>query len=129
MIVVDTSVWIGHLRNQQSAPVNELRALENFGDILLGDLVLLEILQGARDERHSARMSTALRQFPIATMLGADLAVTAAGHYRTLRGLGFTIRKTADLIIATFCIAHGHSLLHDDRDFEPFAEHLSLQTL
>lgn len=62
-------------------------------------------------------------------MLGAELAVAAAGHYRALRTLGITIRKTADLVIATFCIAHGHSLLHDDRDFEPFAEHLSLQTL
>ncbi len=60
----------------------------------------------------------------LATMLDHELAVTAAQHYRTLRAEGVTVRKTVDLIIATFCIAHEHALLHDDRDFEPFVKHL-----
>ena len=45
------------------------------------------------------------------------------------RGLGITIRKVLDLIIGTYCIEHGHSLLHDDRDFEPMREHLGLRVI
>ena len=104
------------------------RAIERYDDILLGDLILLEVLQGARDESHAMDIEAALRCFPIAAMLGADMASIAAGHYRVLRTKGITIRKTIDLIIAAFCIARGHALLHDDRDFEPFATHLALQT-
>lgn len=129
MIVVDSSVWIAHFRNVDSLPVQKLRTLENVGDILLGDLILLEILQGARDERSADRLQGALRQFPMAAMLGGDLASLAARHYRTLRGKGITVRKTIDLIIATFCIAHKHDLLHDDRDFVPFVHHLDLRAL
>ncbi len=57
---------------------------------------------------------------------GADLAPRAARNYRKLRELGITIRKTADIIIGTFCIEHCHALLHDDRDFGPMEEHLGL---
>lgn len=128
MIIVDSSAWIAHLRDAVSAPVERLRRVEHVDDILLGDLILLELLQGARDERHAGRIEAALRRFPIATMLGDELAVLAARHYRALRGKGVTIRKTADLIIATFCIAHEHRLLHEDRDFEPFERFLGLRT-
>ena len=129
MIVVDSSVWIAYFRNVASAPVQKLRSLENVGDILLGDLILLEVLQGARDERNADRLESALRQFPVAAMLGDGLAPIAARHCRTLRGKGVTVRKTIDLVIATFCIEHEHDLLHDDRDFAPFARHLNLRTL
>ncbi len=70
-----------------------------------------------------------MRRFEILPLLDDDLAVLAAKNYRRLRGLGITIRKTADLIIGTFCIAHGHRLLHDDRDFDPMAAHLGLVTV
>jgi hypothetical protein len=53
-------------------------------------------------------------------------AVRAARNYRTLRGLGIKIRKTADIIIGTFCIENHHLLLHDDRDFLPMERHLGL---
>lgn len=61
--------------------------------------------------------------------VGDRLTVKAAENYRLLRGLGITIRASADLIIGTYCIEHGHVLLHDDRDFEPMREHLGLQVL
>lgn len=48
------------------------------------------------------------------------------GNYRALHTLGLTIRKAADLIIGTYCIEHGHTLLRDDRDFEPMRLHLGL---
>jgi predicted nucleic acid-binding protein len=62
-------------------------------------------------------------------MLDERIAVQAAHNYRVLRRKGITIRKTADLIIGTFCIEQGHTLLHDDRDFDPMHAHLGLQVL
>lgn len=129
MIVVDSSVWIANLRGLDIAAVRKLRALAEDDDnqLLIGDLILLEVLQGARDEGHAARIERSLRRFPIEPMLDASLAVQAARNYRTLRGQGITVRKTIDMIIGTFCLAKGHSLLHDDRDFRPMTTHLGLQ--
>ncbi len=62
-------------------------------------------------------------------MLDAELAVRAAANYRALRGKSVTVRKTIDVIIGTFCIEHGHVLLHADRDFEPMRRHLGLRTM
>ncbi len=126
MIVVDSSVWIGHLRGQSTIAVGKLRAMENTNDILVGDLVLLEVLQGARDEAHAARIERNLRQFTLARMLDDDLAVAAARNYRAMRRAGATVRKTIDVIIGTFCLEHGHVLLHDDSDFDLMQHHLGL---
>lgn len=128
MIVVDSSVWIDNLRSVDSTAVRKLQALgPDDAEILIGDIILLEVLQGARDAPHAARIERSLRRFPIAPMLDADLAVRVAQNYRFLRSRGITIRKTADLIIGTFCMARDHLLLHNDRDFEPMAAHLGLQ--
>ena len=129
MIVVDSSAWIAVLRGLDTLAARKLRAIgqESGDQVLVGDLVLLEVLQGARDDRDAARIEANLRQFPIAAMLGAGLAVRAAANHRALRGRGITVRKTIDMIIGTFCIERGHLLLHDDRDFEPMRLHLGLQ--
>lgn len=129
MIVVDSSVWIANLRNLDTAAVQSLLAVIDDGkeQVLVGDLILLEVLQGARDEGHAARIEGNLRRFQVVPMLDDKLAVQAARNYRMLRGIGITIRKTIDVVIGTFCIADGHSLLHDDRDFDPMVRHLGLQ--
>ena len=127
MIVVDSSVWIAHLRNTDSLPVRKLRHLDATQEVLVGDLILLEVLQGARNDRQAQLIEQSLRQFPIAPMLDAATAVEAARNYRLLRQRGITVRKTIDMIIGTFCIRGGHTLLHDDRDFEPMVQHLGLQ--
>lgn len=127
MIVVDSSVWIGHLRNADSTAVRALRAIEDPQDIVVGDLILLEVLQGARDERHAAAIEQNLRQFRIEPMLSTELAVQAARNFRFMRERGVSVRKTVDLIIGTFCIMHGHVLLHADRDFDPMVDHLGLR--
>ena len=126
MIVVDSSVWIAHLREQDSPQLRKFRALENTDDVVVGDVVLLEVLQGTRDEVHAARIERAMKQFHVVSMLDTRLAVLAASNYRHLRAMGITIRKSIDVIIATYCIENAHTLLHDDRDFEPFATHLGL---
>lgn len=126
MILVDSSVWIAHLRGSLTPATAKLEAAVNFEPILVGDLILLEILQGARDEPHAARIERGLRRFQIVPLLDADLAPRAARNYRRLRDMGITIRKTNDIIIGTFCIERGCSLLHDDRDFVAMEEHLGL---
>lgn len=127
MIVVDTSVWIAHLRNEQTLAARRLRAQIDPDDILVGDLILLELLQGARDEHSASAVEGHLRQFELATMCDVDTAVAAASNYRVLRSKGITVRKSIDLLIGTFCIRHGHHLLQQDRDFEPMARHLGLK--
>jgi predicted nucleic acid-binding protein len=62
-------------------------------------------------------------------MYSVALAVQAAKNYRMLRGRGRTVRKTIDVLIATFCIEQQHSLLHLDRDFDPFEEFLGLSVV
>ena len=61
-------------------------------------------------------------------MGGYNVAIQSAQNYRKLRKVGVTIRKTIDLIIATFCIIEGLTLLHDDRDFNPISSHLPLKS-
>jgi predicted nucleic acid-binding protein len=127
VILVDSSVWIAQLRGRDTAGTRKLEELAAREPLLVGDLILLEVLQGARDETAAGRIERALREYAVVPLLSSDLAVQAAKNYRKLRSLGITIRKTADLIIGTFCIEHRHTLLHDDRDFDPMREHLGLE--
>ena len=129
MILIDSSVWIAHLRGKLTPATVKLEVAAAREPLLLGDLILLEVLQGATSEAHAHRIERALRQYPLATLLEADLATRAARNYRRLRGLGVTVRKTADIIIGTYCIDYRHTLLHDDRDFAPMQRHLGLKIL
>jgi predicted nucleic acid-binding protein len=127
VILVDSSVWIAHLRGLQTPATAKLEVAVTRESLLIGDLILLEVLQGARDEAHAALIEQGLRQYALVSLLDAELAPRTARNYRKLRELGITIRKTADIIIGTFCIEHHHALLHDDRDFAPMEEHLGLR--
>jgi predicted nucleic acid-binding protein len=126
MILVDTSVWIDQIRGVRNAATAALAAFADQEQLLVGDVILLEVLQGARDEGHAARIERELRRYVVVPLLTPDLASSAARNYRRLRALGVTMRKTADLIIGTFCIERGHRLLHADQDFEPMQRHLGL---
>ena len=127
MILVDSSVWIAHLKGRATTETRKLEEAAARAPLLVGDLILLEVLQGARDEGHASRIEQALREYAVVPLLGPDLAVKAAKNYRKLRALGITVRKTADLIIGTFCIEHRHTLLHADRDFDPMQKYLGLR--
>ena len=127
MSVVDSSVWIAWLNGTVHPATRKLDEDIDPLDIIVGDIALLEILQGARSDRHAADIRQRVKRFRVERMLNADLAVKSASNYRVLRGLGYTIRKVPDLIIGTFCIEHGHELLQADRDFTPMVEHLGLR--
>ena len=129
MILVDSSVWIDHLRNTVTGRVSHLRSLMSGEELLVGDLVLCEVLQGLRSDVEARLVEEALREFEVVPLVDAELAVKAAANYRFLRSLGFTVRRTIDLLIATFCIERGHWLLHGDRDFAPMERFLGLRTI
>ena len=129
MILVDSSVWIDHLRNSAAPSVSRLRELIPGREILVGDLILCEVLRGLRSETEAIVVERTLRKFTFTSLLDPELAVIGAANYRALRRQGITIRKTIDLIIGTFCIERGHALLHSDRDFEPMKRLLGLQTI
>ena len=126
MIVVDSSVLIANIRGLDTPAVRKLRTAREV--MLIADVVVLEILRGARDHAHAERLHQQLERFQIVPMLGHRLALRAAENYRVLRAQGFTMSKTVDLIIGTFCIDQNHRLLHSDRDFGSMVEFLGLQT-
>jgi predicted nucleic acid-binding protein len=126
VIVVDSSVWIDFLKGHNSRQVQRLQAVLGSEDVILGDLMLCEILQGLESEREAVEVETLLRNFEIVPMAGEAIAITAARNYRSLRRRGITIRKTIDLLIGTWCIENGRPLLHNDNDFRPMARHLGL---
>jgi predicted nucleic acid-binding protein len=128
VILVDSSVWIDHLRNTITAPVSHLRALISREELLVGDLILCEVLQGLRTDAEVRLVEDALREFEVVALVDAELAVKAAENYRLLRRRGITISKTIDLLIGTYCIERRHALLHSDHDFEPMERFLGLQT-
>ena len=97
--------------------------------IVIGDLILAEVLQGFRAEGDARKARTALDRLLFQPMVGRDVALASARNYRALRARDVTVRKTIDMLIATFCLENGHRLLHSDRDFVPIVEHLGLETL
>lgn len=130
MILVDSSVWIANLRSAERPAVSKLHAIDPARDqIVVGDLILMEVLMGCRDEATAARVLHDMQRFDIVSLASPGLAIEAARHYRLLRGLGVTVRKGIDMLIGTFCILGGHTLLHDDRDFSAMQRHLGLMVL
>ncbi|WP_374296149.1 PIN domain nuclease [Sphingomonas sp.] len=126
-ILVDSSVWIDLFRDRDTRQTHRLRDLiASRARIVIGDLVLVEVLQGAPNDRAAASMEAAFAAFETLTIVDPGAALQAARHYRTLRTLGITIRKTIDTLIATRCILDGTPLLYSDRDFDPFVRHLGL---
>jgi predicted nucleic acid-binding protein len=129
LILIDSSVWVDFFNGKHTAQTLKLQALLGVEPLLVGDLILCEVLQGARSEAQARTLEKKLRKFDIVPILDPDLAVQAATHYRKLRAKGITVRKTIDLLIGTFCIARHCALLHADRDFDPMHEHLGLQVV
>lgn len=127
MILVDSSVWIDYFRSADTAQVALLDSYLGSTRIAVGDLIATEVLQGVRNEREFKLVKKTLDAFLHVNLVGYALAIKASENHRLLRARGVTIRKTIDTIIATYCIENGTTLLHDDRDFVPFARHLGLK--
>ena len=129
MILVDSSVWIEFFRDQPTRQAQWLDRNLAVEGLVVGDLILAEVLRGFRQDRGFNEARRLLGKLEQMTLGGAELAVEAARNLRKLRSRGVTVRGTIAVIIATRCIANGLRLLHSDRDFDPFAEHLGLQVV
>jgi predicted nucleic acid-binding protein len=129
VILVDSSVWIDYFRGAESREVAALDRLLGTDLLAIGDLILVEVLQGFDEERVFNLVRRRLAELTVVVLGGPDIAVQAARNFRLLRRRGVTVRKTIDTVIATRCIQSGLRLLHSDRDFEPFVKHLGLRTV
>ena len=127
MILVDSSVWIDYFRGVSTPHCEVLDGLLGNEPLAIGDLILVEILQGFGSDRDFNQARKLLTSLTIVDIGGKDVAIQAARNFRALRALGVTVRKTIDTLIATRCIESRLPLLYSDRDFDPFVEHLGLR--
>ena len=129
MILVDSSVWIDYFRGTITAQTEKLDSLLGREPLAIGDLILTEVLRGLPDERDFNEARKLLTSLIVVELGGQEIAIQSAKNFRALRNLGLTVRKTIDTVIATRCIESGYDLLHNDRDFDPFARHLGLRVV
>ena len=127
MIVVDSSVWIDYFNGVESVASQRLDALLGVEPLAVGDLILTEVLQGFRSDAHYRTARELLTSLTVLDMLGEQMAIRSAENYRALRERGITVRRTVDVVIATYCIEHDLPLLFEDKDFLPFVRHLGLR--
>ncbi len=128
MILVDSSVWINYFNGISGWQTDLLDHYLSNTPIIIGDLILTEVLQGFRSNADFETAKNFLSVLQLRQIGGYNVAIQSANNYRILRKSGITVRKTIDIIIATFCIIEGLTLLHDDRDFDPMVTHFSLKT-
>jgi len=122
MILVDSSVWIDHFRGTANAQTRQLArwlsGQDGPQDIGVADLVLFEVVRGFATAKAQARARDLLLALEVVEIGGVDNALQAATLYRRLRETGRTVRSPIDVLLASYCMTHGHVLLHRDADFE-----------
>ena len=128
MILVDTSVWIDYFNDITNSATDKLDACLGNEMVAIGDIILLEVLQGFRSDKDYQTAKNLMESLTIYEMLGKQAVYGCAENYRKLRKKGITIRKTTDVIIASFCIKKDLPLLFTDKDFEPFVKNLGLKS-
>ena len=129
MVIVDSTVWVDYFNGKTNEETRLLEDRIGSEEIGLTDLILCEVLQGLGGKRELEEVKTELLEFSVFPTGGLEIAVETALNYQRLRAKGFTVRKTIDCWIATFCIREGHELLHRDRDFNPFESELGLRVV
>ena len=129
MILVDSSVWIDFFNGTPCTETDKLNEILGLEEIVIGDLILAEVLQGFRSDTDYKAAKNVLTSLTVHDLLGKDMAIKSANNFRKLRKKGITIRKTADVIIATYCIENKIPLLFSDKDFVPFVDNLRLKSV
>jgi hypothetical protein len=129
MILVDSSVWIDYFNGRDTPQTDKLDELLEVELLGIGDIILTEVLQGFRADKDYRTAKKVLTSLTVFNMLGIEIAIKSAENFRILRKQGITIRKTNDVIIATFCLENDRSLLFSDKDFIPFVKYLGLNAV
>ena len=129
MILVDSSVWIDYFNGVDNPQANYL--YDNLGSevFVTGDLIMLEVLQGFGSDKDFETGRRIMESLPFFSLCGKEVAIATSKNYRILRKKGITIRKTIDMVIATFCIENRIRLLHNDKDFLPLQEFAGLEAI
>lgn len=127
MILADTSVWIDYFNGAINRETELLDEALVKGKVAMGDLIYLEILQGFRRDKDYRIAKRRLASLTLLELFGSDCIERCAANYRNLRRKGITVRRTSDVIIASFCIHNRIPLLYRDKDFLPFRRHLGLR--
>ena len=127
MALIDTSGWVEYLRRTGS-PVNAMvrELLAGPAEVFVTDVVVAEVLMGARDEAHAGRLRGMLNRCAFVPTRPLFDFEQASAIYRICRRGGHTPRSLADCLVAAVVIDRGLALLHADRDFERMAEHVPL---
>ena len=128
MVLVDSSVWIDFFNGTENTETDKLSEILGLEEVVIGDLILAEVLQGFRSDTDYKTAKNVLTALTVYDLLGKELAIKSANNFRKLRKKGITIRKTADVIIATYCIENKIPLLFTDKDFLPFVDNLRLKS-
>jgi predicted nucleic acid-binding protein len=128
MILVDSSVWIDFFNGTKNAETDKLNEILGLEEVVIGDLILAEVLQGFRSDTDYKAAKNVLTSLTVHDLLGKDLAIKSANNFRKLRKKGIAIRKTAGVVIATYCIENKIPLLFTDKDFIPFVDNLRLKS-
>jgi len=130
MILVDSSVWIDFFNQVQTPTSQQLVTLLQGGNatVAVADLVVYEVLRGFRHDKALEQAKEFLSALPRVDIGGFENALIAADHYRALRAKGHTIRSPVDVLLASYCITHGHLLLHRDADFDQLETLRGLKT-
>jgi predicted nucleic acid-binding protein len=130
VILVDSSAWIEFQRASGSPVDRRLTAAIDAGEPLATiGLVVLEILAGARDERHARDLSRLLGRCRFLALEEPSDHEAAAVLYRVCRRGGTTIRRLPDCLIAAVAIRTGAKLLHRDADFDALGRHSPLASV
>lgn len=128
MTLVDTSAWVEYLRATESAThIAVRRLLEEDLPTHTTDVVVMEVLAGARDDDHHERLRRLLGRCEHVPISGLDDYEMAADVYRTCRSAGETLRALTDCLIAVVALRASLTVLHANRDFDVLARHFELR--
>ena len=129
MVVVDSSVWIDYFHGKSTWQVDCLEIILTQKRVVIGDLIIIEILQGAKTKKAWRQIEKIISYLSYKDMLGKNLAYKSAKNYRYLQSKGYTVRKSIDVMIGTFCLENNYTLLHNDKDFIPLEKELGLKSI
>ena len=119
MVIADSNIWIHYLRNPQSEVGSTLQELLDADRVLMTDVVLAEVLQGARTEREFEILLSQLRALPYQEM-SKDTWVSAGRIGLELRMADGLIPLT-DLAIAALALEYDHEVCTLDGHFDRVA--------
>lgn len=129
MILADSSAWVEYLRGTGSPVCRRMRALVVPVGLAVTEMVVMEILAGARDDLEWSTLRRLLYRCELVPIDGLDDFEAAAAIYRACRGGGESVRRLTDCLIAAVAIRARLEVLHRDRDFDVIARYTDLRVV